>query len=42
MRDLLLIVAVAGVLVFGWFMVGKLGGFLERIRQEQAEPRRGY
>lgn len=41
MRDLLLIVAVAGILVFGWFMVGKLGGFLERIRQEQAEPRRG-
>lgn len=41
MRDLLLIVAVAGILVFGWFMVGKLGGFLERIRQEQAEPRCG-
>ena len=35
MQDLLLIVAVAAVFAFGWYLMGKLDAFLESIRQDQ-------
>ena len=35
MQDLLLIVAVAAVFAFGWYLMGKLDAFLESNRQDQ-------
>ena len=36
MQDILLIVAVAAVFAFGWYLMGKLDAFLESNRQDQA------
>ncbi len=38
MRDILLLVLVAAMFIFGYFMMDRLGRFLEELRPEEERP----